>query len=170
MTPPLAVKLLLPGVAHKTELGGVHLNVSTPAQLEAALDAIDKTQGARYLLERMVAAGPELLVAARRDAAFGPIVVLGSGGTEAEVEADVAIRLAPVSPAEAGRMLSELAAATRYRGFRGAPAVDEPELGRLLASLGQLLVAREDIELVEVNPLRVTSEGLVALDAVVMGA
>ncbi len=168
--PPVAVKLLQAGVAHKTELGGVHLNVSTTAQLDAALDAIDKTHGARYLLERMAPMGPELLVAARRDDVFGPIVVLGSGGTGAEIEDDVAIRLAPLNDREAGRMLSELTSAARYRGFRGAPAVDEPELGRLLARLGDLLVTREDIELVEINPLRVTPAGLVALDAVVTAA
>jgi acetyltransferase len=170
MRPPLAVKLLRAGVAHKTELGGVHLNVGTAVQLEAALDAIDRTHGARYLLERMALDGPELLLAARRDAVFGPIVVLASGGTETDLEGDVAIRLAPVSAAEADRMLSELTAAARYRGFRGAAAVDESELGRLLAALGRWLVSREDIELVEINPLRVTPEGLLALDAVVMGA
>lgn len=167
MRPPLAVKLLQAGVAHKTELGGVHLNVSTPTQLDAALDAIDKTSGARYLVEQMAPNGPELLVAARRDAAFGPIVVLGTGGTGAEIDDDASIRLAPLDSGEAAHMLSELASAARYRGFRGAPAVDEEMLGHLITRLGDLLVARADIELVEINPLRVTASGLVALDAVI---
>lgn len=170
MRPPLAVKLLLAGVAHKTELGGVHLNVRTPEELESALDAIDRTKGALYLLEQMAPSGPELLVAARRDAAFGPIVLVGKGGTDAEVDDDVAIRLAPVSAVEASYMLSELASAKRYRGFRGAAVVDEAELGRLVARLGQLLVAYDDIELVEINPLRVTTSGLFALDAVITGS
>jgi acetate---CoA ligase (ADP-forming) len=167
---PLAVKLLRAGVSHKTELGGVHLNVSTLAQLESALDAIGKIEGARYLLEKMVPDGPELLAAARRDVVFGPIVVLGSGGVAADLEDDVAIRLAPVGAAQTRWMLSELASAARYRGFRGAPAVDEIELGGVLSRLGDLIVARKDIELVEINPLRVTIKGLCALDAVVAGS
>ena len=101
---------------------------------------------------------------------FGPIVVLGSGGVAADLEEDVAIRLAPVGAAQARWMLSELASAPRYRGFRGAPAVDEIELGRVLTRLGDLIVARKDIELVEINPLRVTTQGLCALDAVVAGS
>jgi len=166
---PVAVKLLHEAVLHKTEVGGVHLAIADEAALARALDAIDRTAGARYLVEEMAPAGPELLVGARRDASFGPIVVLGAGGIGAEAEDDLAVRLAPLSRAEARGMLSELASAWRYRGHRGAPAVDEEALASALAALGALITARTDIAEVEVNPLRVTARGLFALDALVVG-
>lgn len=165
---PLAVKVLCSGIAHKSEIGGVHLNVRSREDLDTALDAIDRIPDARYLIEHMVAAGPELLIGVRRDDAFSAIVLLGSGGVEAEVEDDVTIRLAPVGSAETRAMLGELTSVRRYRGFRGAPAVNEEELALLLESLGWLITTREDIAEIEINPLRVTLNGLYALDAVVV--
>jgi acetyltransferase len=143
--------------------------VRTPEELETALTAIDKTAGANYLIESMGASGPELLLGARRDPSFGPIVVLGSGGLDTEVDADISIRLAPVGLIDAHEMLGELASAARYRGFRGQPAIDEDELAMIIQSLGLLIGYREDIAEIEVNPLRVTATGMVALDALVIG-
>ncbi len=167
---PVVVKLLHPLVTHKSDIGGVHLGVSDQGSLERALTAIDRTEGARYLLEETAPDGPELLLGARRDPVFGPLVALGSGGTAAESADDVAVRLAPVSRAAAAGMLDELAGSRRFRGARGAPAVDDGELVEAIVALGALLAARDDIAELEVNPLRVTTAGLLALDALVVPA
>lgn len=176
---PLVVKVLRADIAHKSEVGGVHLNVRTASELDRALDVIDgigeggatttSDLRTRYLIERMAPDGPELLVGARRDPAFGPIVLLGAGGIGAELEDDVAVRLAPTTLDETAAMLGELASAWRYRGARGGVAVDEEELARLLASVAAFLDGHAEIAELEINPLRVTAEGLLALDALVVG-
>ena len=81
---------------------------------------------------------------------------------------DASVRTAPVAAADAAAMLDELAGASAYRGARGAPAVDEAELTAAIVAFGNLIAARDDIEEIEVNPLRVTGVGLVALDALVV--
>lgn len=165
---PVAVKILHPEIQHKTEIGGIHLNVRAHAELDAALNTIDATPGAQYLIEAMSEPGPELLLGARRDPSFGPIVVLGCGGIETEIDSDIAVRLAPVGLIDAQVVLGELRSSARFRGFRGQAAVDEAELARIIQSMGRLIADRDDIAEIEINPLRVTTNGLVALDALVI--
>jgi acetyltransferase len=110
----------------------------------------------------------DLVVGARRDPVFGPVVLLGLGGTTAEALADVSVRLAPLIPAEAAAMPAELAGHLLLTGWRGGPAVDDGELGGLLAALGDLIAANPELDEIEINPLRLTSDGLVALDAVII--
>ncbi|MBW0089245.1 acetate--CoA ligase family protein [Pseudonocardia sp. KRD-184] len=162
---PVAVKVLDAAVLHKTETGGVHLGVRTAAELDTALDALP---AGRCLVESMAPAGVDLVLGARRDPVFGPIVLLGIGGTTAEALADVAIRLAPLTPAEAADMPDDLAGRALLDGWRGGPVLDAPALGRVVAALGELLVANPGLAEIEINPLRVTAAGPVALDAVVI--
>ncbi len=164
----VAVKLLDADVLHKTEIGGVHLGVSTHADLDAALDALDAAGARRYLVEAMAPAGIDLVVGARRDVVFGPVVLVGLGGTVAEALADVAIRLAPLSPGEAAGMPSELAGRALLAGWRGGPVLDPDDLGTIVSRLGDLLVANPLLDEIEVNPLRLTPQGLIALDAVIL--
>ena len=161
---PVAVKLLDAAVLHKTEVGGVRLGVRTPAELDEALDAIGAD---RVLVEAMAPPGVDLVVGARRDPVFGPVVLVGLGGTVAEALADVAVRVAPISPDAAAGMVDELAGRALLDGWRGGPALDRAALGRFVTALGALLHAHPHLQDVEVNPLRVTTAGLVALDAVI---
>ncbi|WP_199435327.1 acetate--CoA ligase family protein [Qaidamihabitans albus] len=165
---PVAVKLLDAAVLHKTEVGGVQLGVRTAGDLDAALDALDATGARRYLVEAMAPSGVDLVVGARRDPVFGPIVLLGLGGTTAEALADVAIRLAPLGPARAAEMPGELAGSVLLGGWRDGPVADPEELGGVVSTLGHLLVANPGIDEIEVNPLRLTRDGFVALDAVII--
>jgi acetyltransferase len=161
---PVAVKLLDAAVLHKTEVGGVRLGVRTPEELDAALDAIGAE---RVLVEAMAPDGVDLVVGARRDPVFGPVVLVGIGGTVAEALADVAVRVAPLTPDAAAAMVEELAGRALLDGWRGGPVLDRAALGRFVAALGELLIAHPHLQDVEVNPLRVTADGLVALDAVI---
>lgn len=163
---PVAVKVLDAAILHKTEIGGVHLGVRTPGELDAALDAIGPDR--RYLVEAMAPAGVDLVLGVRRDPVFGPVVLAGLGGTAAEALADVAIRLAPLSAAEAAGMPDDLAARALLDGWRGGPELDRGDFGRIVSALAASLAASPDVAEIEINPLRLTAEGLVALDAVVV--
>jgi len=165
---PVAVKILDAGILHKTEIGGVHLGVISPDALDEALDRLDAAGATRYLVEAMSPPGVDLVLGARRDPVFGPILLLGLGGTTAEALSDVAIRLAPLTPEEAAEMPGELAGHALLDGWRGGPVLDPISLGRIAARLGDLLVANAGLEEIEINPLRLTPDGLVALDAVVL--
>jgi acetate---CoA ligase (ADP-forming) len=164
---PVAVKLLDAAVLHKTEVGGVRLGVRTPAELDEALDALEAIGAERVLVEAMAPPGVDLVVGARRDPVFGPVVLVGLGGTVAEALADVAVRVAPITPDAAAAMVEELAGRALLDGWRGGPVLDRAALGRFVAALGALLAAHPHLQDVEVNPLRVKADGLVALDAVI---
>ncbi|TPQ23961.1 acetate--CoA ligase family protein [Streptomyces sporangiiformans] len=167
---PVAVKLLDAAVLHKTEIGGVRLGVRTTEELDAALDALRSAGAPRFLVERMAPAGVDLVVGARRDPVFGPVVLVGLGGTTAEALADVALRLAPLTVPEAASMLAELAGRALLEGWRGGPVLDPAALAGVVVALGDLLAAHRELEEIEINPLRLTHQGLFALDAVCIAA
>jgi len=121
----------------------------------------------RVLVEEMAPAGVDLIVGARRDPVFGPVVLVGLGGTIAEALADVAIGGAPLSVSTAAGLADQLLGADILRGWRGGPVLDPQALGRIVASLGQVLIDHPHLEEIEINPLRLTRQGLIALDAVI---
>jgi acyl-CoA synthetase (NDP forming) len=165
---PVAVKLVDAGILHKTDVGGVHLGINSPAALDQALDALEAVGAKEFLVEAMAPQGVDLVVGARRDPVFGPTIVLGLGGTAAEVLADVAIRTIPLSERAAAAMADDLQARDLLYGFRNGPVLDRSELARIVVRLGNALLANDGIAEIEVNPLRLTNAGLVALDAVVI--
>lgn len=165
---PVVVKILSPVILHKTEVGGVHLNITTREQLDTALDALERIKAEEVLLEEMAPSGVDLIVGARRDPVFGPIVLLGVGGTAAEAIGDVAIRSAPLDESAAAGMIDELVSRELLFGWRGGPTVNIPELGHILSTLGALVSSNDWISELEINPLRITSTGTVALDAVLV--
>jgi acyl-CoA synthetase (NDP forming) len=167
---PVAVKILDAAVLHKTELGGVVLGVTSHEELDRAVGRLRAIGAVRFLVEAMAPAGVDLVLGARRDPVFGPVLLLGLGGVTAEALADVTIRLAPLAPAEAARMPAELAGHALLAGWRGGPVLDPAEFGRVAAALGELLAANPGVDEIEVNPLRLTESGLIALDAVVLPA
>ncbi|WP_433602394.1 acetate--CoA ligase family protein [Nocardia sp. CA-135953] len=167
---PLAVKILDATVLHKTEIGGVHLNVRTSTELDAALDALDAIGAPAYLVESMADSGVDLFLGVRRDPAFGPILVAGLGGTAAEAIGDVTIRSNHVTPAGAAAMLDDLQCAPLLAGWRGGPVLDRDEFARIAVTLTHYLTVHPDIGEIEINPLRLTTTGLIALDAVVVTA
>jgi acetyltransferase len=163
---PVAVKVLDPAIPHKTEAGGVVLGVANQDELAAALDAIDRISAApRYLVEEMAPPGVDLLVGAARDPAFGATVVLGLGGVTAEALEDVAVRTVPLTHADVAEMVQELEGAPLLHGFRGLPSVDPDALATVVLALGELLHAHPELAEIELNPLRATRSGLIALDA-----
>ncbi|MCW3492677.1 acetate--CoA ligase family protein [Microbacterium sp. SSM24] len=166
---PVAVKLVDATVMHKSDIGGVVLGVDSATAMDEALSALEARGAVEFLVEEMAAPGIELVVGARHDDVFGPVVVLGLGGVATEVLGDVSIRSAPVHPAAVADMIDDLATAELFDGHRGAPPIDRRALGEIVATIGRL-VASGKVSEVEINPLRATSHGLIALDAVVLPA
>lgn len=157
---PLVLKSL--GSSHKSDAGGVVLGLRSLDELEAAFARI----GPNCSVERMEQrAGVELIVGARRDPRFGPLLLVGLGGIHAEVLHDVAVGLAPASPDEAEELLRSLRAAPLLAGVRGRPAMDVRAAAEAAAALSALAASTPSIHELEVNPLLVMPEGAVALDA-----
>lgn len=158
---------------HKSEVGGVRINLADIAELRAAFEEMHGRLGnGEYVVEEQdVRDGAvEVLVSARRDPQLGAFVVVGAGGTETEVHQDVRVERAPVSGDVARQMLAELRTAPLLRGWRGRPPVDIDGLADLVAAVSALIAQRPDIAEIELNPVRVTPQGALAVDALVIRA
>jgi acyl-CoA synthetase (NDP forming) len=170
----VVVKAVVPGVAHKSEAGAVRAGVpagQAGAAHDAVLAAVARHRpglAVRGVLVQRHLAGVELLAGAYRDPQFGPVVTVGLGGVFTEVLDDVAVRVAPVGPADALAMLGELKAAAVLAGARGhAPVAPDP-LAHALAALSALLERHPRVLEAEVNPLVATAGGVAAVDALVV--
>ena len=165
------VKVVSPNIGHKTEFAGIHLDIDDETALRDALigiDAIKNVSDVRYLVEAMAPPGLEMILGAKRDTSFGSSVLIGLGGTLAEALEDVSIRLAPLKPADAAQMLKELRGRALLDGWRGSTPVDKHSLVKALVALGQFIEAQPHIEEIDINPLRVYPDGILALDALMV--
>ena len=176
---PVAIKLCAPAALHKTELGGVALDVATPAAARDAYEAITARARAAdpaleiegVLVAPMVSGGVETILGVRRDPTFGPVVMFGLGGTLVEVMEDVSFRVAPFDEAEARRMIAETRVGRVLQGVRGRGPYDVAALAAALARLSAFAAAHGTrIDSAEVNPFVVlpAGRGAVALDAVIL--
>ena len=165
---PVAVKIVDARVLHKTDIGGVFLGVNTELQMALAIDALTSIGASQFLVEKMAGAGVDLVASVRRDAVFGPIALLAFGGTDAEAVDDVAIGSVPVGPAVSDAMIDGLHTRDTLFGWRGGPTLDRADIARVLRDLGAVLMANPQLTEIEINPLRLTADGLVALDAVII--
>lgn len=173
---PVAVKILSAAIAHKTEIGGVVLNVGSAAELKAAMRRIADNAGARghaasrVLVQPMTAGLGEVLLGYRVDPEAGPLVLLAAGGIYTEIYRDRSIRLAPVDLDTARSMIDDLAISRIFRGYRNRPHGDMEALAGAIVALSRLALD-ESVQVVdaEINPLIVkpVGEGVVAVDALV---
>jgi len=167
---PVAVKLVDSNVLHKSDIGGVRLGIDSEASLNIALDDLESVGAKSFLIEAMAQPGVDLILGVRRDPLFGPIVVLGIGGVAAEVMEDIAVATLPINRRMAEAMPQSLLARSLLDGFRGGPTLNRSKLTDVILRLGATLLANDHISEIEINPLRITAEGLIALDAVVINA
>jgi acyl-CoA synthetase (NDP forming) len=168
---PVVLKAL--GFLHKSDEGGVALELRDERELAAAFDDLtDRLAPESCSVEEAedVAAGFELLVGARRDPRFGPLIVVAAGGIHAEALRDVAVALAPVDEAAAEELVRSLASAPLLIGARGRPPLDVGAAARAVAALSRFAAEHPEAAEVEVNPLLLRREGAVGLDArIVLG-
>jgi acyl-CoA synthetase (NDP forming) len=166
---PVVVKADVVGLTHKTEAGGVVLDLGDAAAVRAACAALRARAGAeRFVVQERVGPGVELLLGARRDEVFGPVVVLGAGGVLTEVMQDVSLRLAPLGEGEAEAMLAEGARPRLLAGPRGLRPVEPPALVRAVHAVAALIVAEPRIAELDLNPLIAAGGDVVAVDALVV--
>jgi acetyltransferase len=177
MTPPFAVKIVSADIAHKTEIGGVKLNVRTRDELSAAIDEV--LENARTLapqarvdgviVSEMLSGGFELIAGVVNDVIFGPVVVVGAGGIHAEILDDTACRLAPFDERTARDMVDELRCRPVLNGVRGSPGLDLGAIARTLVTLSQFAWRNRDtVAEVDLNPLFALPGGAVAADALIV--
>jgi acyl-CoA synthetase (NDP forming) len=169
LAPPLVLKA--DWLEHKTEHGGVRTGLRDGAELAAAYaDMVDRLGPHRFVVEEMDRRPGvvELLVSARRDPSFGPVVVVGAGGVRTELDPDLALELAPCTRETALAMIRRLRIAPLFDGWRGAPALDVAALAEVVVTVSGLLAARPDLAEIELNPVRVGPRGAVAVDALLV--
>jgi acetyltransferase len=172
---PAVLKIVSPDILHKSESGGIALNLPHAAAVQAAYRHIMERAAAAapearltgVLVQKMAPPGHEVIVGVRRDPQFGPLLMFGLGGIYVELLTDVSFRVAPISRAEARAMIAETKAGRLLAGLRGQPPADIEAVVDCLVRLSQLALDFPQIEEVEVNPLRVLpqGEGALALDA-----
>ena len=171
---PVAMKLASLDITHKSEVGGVLLQLEDShsvregftRMIENARRAWPEAKILGVHVQRMVAEGQEVIIGAVQDQQFGPLVMFGSGGIEVEGLKDVQFALAPLGRAEAESMLENTWAGVKLHGFRNLPAADRQAVLEALLRLAQLAVDFPQLAEIEINPLRVLEDGqgAVALD------
>lgn len=171
---PVVMKGDAPGNAHKSDAGLVKLSVTDADQVRREFADLSERMkdhaGAAVLVQPMVRFDHELILGARNDPEFGPVVALGLGGIFVEIMKDVSFRLAPISEADALEMIGELKAAPILSGARGQAGIDKPALARVISGFSRVMAGNADlIEEIDVNPLVVTKDGsLLALDGLIV--
>lgn len=169
---PVVMKIASPDISHKSDVGGVMLNIKDDASLqnsyammmEKVKAAMPKARIDGVHIQRQIPEGQEVIVGMVRDPQFGPLMMFGSGGVEVEGLKDVAFALGPLNQAEAESMMRKTWAGKKLKGFRSIPPADEEAVKDVLVKLSQLATEHEEIEEIEINPLRVLVNGAVAVD------
>ena len=166
---PLALKTAVAGHDHKTDVGGVRLGIADAQALAAAYEDLRSRLGPEVTVAEMAPGGTEIAFGMVRDRQFGPLVVVSAGGTLIELLADRVAMLAPVDEAQARRHLERLAIYPVLEGVRGAAAADFDALAQALVRFSVLAATLDDaIAEMDVNPLLVSANGVVAVDALVV--
>lgn len=169
---PIVMKIASPDILHKSDVGGVVLNIQDTSSLQFAYaQIIERVKRAKpdarvdgIHIQKQVPEGQEVIVGMVRDPQFGPLIMFGSGGVEVEGLKDVAFGLAPLNQAEAEEMIRKTWAGRKLKGFRNIPPADEESVVDVLIKLSWLALENESLEEVEINPLRVMEKGAVAVD------
>jgi acetyltransferase len=178
---PVALKLISPDILHKTDVGGVLLNVTSAEGVRAGFEQIVTRAAAAHpgarlrgvQVQQMIHGGQEVIVGVKRDPTFGPLVMFGLGGVYVEALADVSFRLAPLTLADAEELIGEVRSAKLLTGLRGAAPADRAALAETIVRIGRLAADHPEIVEMDVNPLLVLPEGqgAVAVDArIILGS
>jgi acyl-CoA synthetase (NDP forming) len=175
LKPPFVVKVVSPDILHKSDAGGVRVRLNTTDEVREAIRAMAEQPQIRsarvegWLIEEMAPEGQELVIGGLRDPQFGPLIMVGLGGIFVEVLADVSFRICPIDRIDAEEMLGELKGAAILNGVRGRKAVSRNAIIAALLKLGGeqglLMQHGDEITEADVNPLIVSENGAVAVDA-----
>ena len=174
---PVVAKVVSPDILHKSDMGGVVLNLGNAGEVKKAFNDItarvkklkNKPKLEGILIAQQVKADLELVVGASLDAEMGPVVLFGTGGIDIELMKDVALAGAPIDAAEAKKLIARTKAGVKIKGYRGKPALHEPSVVKALVGLSNLIAdAGNHIASIDVNPFLINERTGVAVDALVV--
>jgi acyl-CoA synthetase (NDP forming) len=170
---PLVLKIVSPDIIHKSDIGGVKVNINNLDQLKEAYDILlsnvkEKAPNARVvgvLVEKMAPESVEVVVGMLRDPTFGPTVMFGLGGVLVEIMKDVIFRITPVNKEEAIDMVKKVKGYPLLSGFRGSKPLDIDAIADLISNVSRIAVENPSIDQMDLNPVIVYEKGLVVVDA-----
>jgi acyl-CoA synthetase (NDP forming) len=166
---PVVAKVVSPKVLHKTDSGGVVVGIEDEAGLKEAFEKLSSQEGFDGVLVEEMLAGVELIIGAKVDYQFGPVILMGLGGTGVEIYRDTTLRMAPLTRNDVESMIRGLKAHELLEGYRGSEPVNLEELTRmLLAFSGLVMEIEEQFESIDLNPVMCSSDGCVVADARIM--
>ncbi|HWO94288.1 MAG TPA: acetate--CoA ligase family protein [Dehalococcoidia bacterium] len=170
---PVVIKIVSPDIAHKSDIGGVRLNLNSPADVAAAYEAmmadVAKVAPSAKILgaavQHMEPAGTEVIMGMTKDPQFGPVLMFGLGGIFVEVLQDVAFRIVPLERRDARQMIREIKGYAVLEGVRGQDPSDIEALEDMLLKLSAFVEARPEIAELDLNPVFAYKKGALAVDA-----
>jgi acetate---CoA ligase (ADP-forming) subunit beta len=170
---PVVLKIASPDVVHKTDAGGVKLNLKTSAQVAKAFEDIMKSTKAKYpqakiqgvAVQKMARPGVEVIIGMSKDAQFGPVLMFGLGGVWVEVLKDVSFRIVPLESRDAREMIQEIKGKPLLEGYRGQEAVDKDKLEKLILQVSTFVEQHPEIKELDLNPVFAYKDSAVAVDA-----
>jgi acyl-CoA synthetase (NDP forming) len=170
---PVVLKVVSPDITHKSDVGGVKLNLADEAAVGRAFDEImaasKKAQPDARIdgvsVQKMATPGTEVIVGVNLDPQFGPVLMFGLGGVLVEVLEDVAFRIVPIEPRDARRMIREIKGFKLLEGYRGQPPADVAALESLLLKVSQFVDAHPEVAELDLNPVFAYPDGADAVDA-----
>ena len=170
---PVAMKIVSPDVVHKTDIGGVVLNIVDAAQAKKAYDQIisrvrmnlPEVNIEGVSVQMMAPTGVEIIIGMIKDPQFGPAVMFGLGGILVEVLRDVSFRLVPVMPEDAAEMVREIKGFALLEGYRGQTPVDIKRLEEIIVRVSAFIEKNPNLEELDLNPLIAAGDNIVAVDA-----
>ena len=170
---PVALKIISPDISHKSDVGGVRLNLTGPSQVSRVyseiMASVRQKQPAANIegvsVQRMARPGIELIIGMNQDPQFGPVLMFGLGGILVELLKDVSFRIIPLTRRDASEMISEIKGYALLQGFRGQEPVNIPLLEDLLLKISSLVEKDSRIKELDINPIFGYRDGLLAVDA-----
>ena len=170
---PVALKIVSPNVAHKSDVGGVVLGLESHEEVAEAYDEIIASVSAAQpgatiegvSVQQMAAPGAEVIVGVTTDPQFGPVMMFGLGGIMVEVLGDVSFRLAPLGEGDARDMIDEIQGRQVLDGVRGQPPVDITAIEGMLDRVSEFAAAHPDVSELDLNPVIASPDGAIAVDA-----
>jgi len=166
---PVVAKIVSPAVVHKSDVKGVVVGIKDDETLVRTLTRLSKIDGFVGMLIAEMVKGLELIVGAKNDFQFGPMILLGMGGVGVEIYKDVSLRMAPLKTRDADHMIQELAARKLLTGYRGSEPINLNALKKTLVTFSRLMMDMQDVvESVDLNPVMCTTKACIVVDARIM--
>ena len=166
---PVVAKIVSPAIVHKSEVNGVAVGLEDADALTEVFRDFSRLEGFAGVLIEPLISGVELIIGAKIDYQFGPIILLGIGGTGVEIYQDTALRMAPLSDSDVSSMVKSLKGAKLLKGYRGAEPINMPALIRLVHHFSVVVMDLADhIDTIDLNPVKCTGTTCVVVDARIM--